>query len=391
MAVRSVLGEVPSMKRLRSVAAVLTLVVLPGSFGATRAQTSFTVESIGGMVVLPDGQTLVVSVPSKGTLVYYDTDAEKETKTVELDFKPAALVVHGEKLFVSTKGAATVHILEADTGKEISKIKLPGEPVKAMACHPSKGWVYAVNSTNDVIAIDPEKEKAVKTRAKGQLVAIDGEGKFLYTGIQEPIQDVVVIERANGGRTRISLATTNERALMLKYAVDADKLKLVAANDNAAINGRNLAVSPDGKLVAMAGGGGWQSKKDPKRNYTVAVFDTADMKDPAGQVDTDAYPSAVAFHPVLGIGAVYRDDITSGGELIIFNSTSCARKTVFNVKRKHCSALLGFGGKGTKVICATIDEHPDTGLNKSKDQVIEIFPLELTDKDKEALKKEYPK
>jgi len=103
----------------------------------------------------------------------------------------------------------------------------------------------------------------------------------------------------------------------LKYKIDGADLTLVAANDNAAVNGRGMAVSGDGKQVAMAGGGGWRSTNDPRANYAIAVFETAKMKGLNGQVETGAYPNNVAFDPVLNLGAAFNTK-----EFILFNAKS---------------------------------------------------------------------
>ena len=53
----------------------------------------FQVPTMGDLIVLPDAKTLVVSVPSAGQLLYYDTVAKKELKTVETEFQPTAMAV----------------------------------------------------------------------------------------------------------------------------------------------------------------------------------------------------------------------------------------------------------------------------------------------------------
>jgi outer membrane protein assembly factor BamB len=319
-------------------------------------------------------------------LVYYDLLKDKEVKRVEVDFQPTLLTVQGARLFAGTKGAATVHVLDAETGKESKAIKVPGEPLQALACHPAKGLLYGVNTNNEVYAIDPDKATATKTKAKGQLLAIDADGKHVYTGIQKPIKDAIVLERGDGGKTKVYFAQDNLRAMMLKYAVEDSDLKLEAVNDNAAINGRGLCLSPDGKRIAMAGGGGWRSQTDPKANYSVAVFDTEDMTSLLGQVETGPYPSAAAFHPVLNLGVAYRDNVEAG-ELLPFNAKSFAKKgAAIKTSNGGSSATLLFGGQGTKVIFVGQGVGP---LNK--EAVVEIYPLPLTDQDKEALKKAYPK
>jgi hypothetical protein len=264
----------------------------------------------------------------------------------------------------------------------IREISLPGEPIARLDCHPAKGLLYAVNLNHEVYSIDPDKGTHQKTAAKGQLLAVDpSEGKFVYSGIQKPIQDVLVIQELGGNKVKLSLQQANTRALMLKYAVEGNELKLVAANDNAAVNGRGMAVSADGKRVAMAGGGGWRSKTDPRANYAIAVFETAKMSDLQGQVDTGPYPNNIAFHPVLNLGAAWNTQ-----EIILFNAKSFVKKDTFKTEDSsfNHSGYLLFGGRGTKVIYCSYNAPIQ------KDSVLQIFSLPLSGADQELVNKAYP-
>ncbi len=363
------------MKRCRplTVAPILLLAAL--AYGPARGE-AVKVPPVGGAALLPDGQTLVLSAPNDAALVYIDTAAEKEAKRVEVDFKPAALAVQGDKLFAAAQGTAAVHVLDAATGKEVRSVKLPGEPVLALACHPAKGLLYASNQNCAVYSIDPDKGTATLTKAKGQMLAVDpSDGGVLFTGVQKPIRDVMVLQKGAGGQVTVSFAKAGVRAVMLKYAADDQDLKLVAANDNAALNGKWLAVSPDGKQAAMAGGGGWHSMTDPRYHYVVAVFDASDLQTMNGQVDTGPYPSGVAFHPVLPLG------VASASELIVFSAKSLAKKDSFKPEKGGSPAFLGFGARGTKVVFAAAGDEAS----------VQFFPLQLTEKDQDALNQAYSK
>src|SRR5262249_55962485 len=157
-------------------------------------------------------------------------------------------------------------------------IKVQGEPIKALACNRHQGLVYGANAADEVMAIDPTAGTAKKTAARGQMLAVgSADSKFVYTGIQKPIPHPLGFQQ-QGNQVRIPSRQTNLNGALLQYAVQGDDLKGIALNDNAAINGRYLGVSADGKLAALAGGGGWRSKNDPRANYCIAVFDTSDMK-----------------------------------------------------------------------------------------------------------------
>jgi hypothetical protein len=92
---------------------------------------------VGGIVLAADRQTMIVSVPSQGKLVYFDTLAEKEIKQVEVDFQPTLLAVQGKRLFAAAQGAPKVFVLEPDTAKVLKEIALPGEPLYSMSRHPA--------------------------------------------------------------------------------------------------------------------------------------------------------------------------------------------------------------------------------------------------------------
>lgn len=168
---------------------------------------------------------------------------------------------------------------------------------------------------------------------------------------------------------------------MLKHAVDGNNLKLIAANDNAAVNGRAMAVSPDGKIVAMAGGGGWRSLNSPKANYAIAFFNTSKMKEVSGQFETGLYPYNVAFHPVLDLGAAYNSK-----EVVIFNTKSFVKKEAFKATGKNFnhSGYLLFSGRGTKVVFCS-----HFGASK-KSSVLQIFNVPIDPKDQERLDKADP-
>ena len=53
---------------------------------------------------------MIVSIPSRAELIYFDTVADKEIKHVSLDFKPAAMALRGKNLFVAQKGASLLHV-----------------------------------------------------------------------------------------------------------------------------------------------------------------------------------------------------------------------------------------------------------------------------------------
>ena len=347
---------------------------------AGRADSTFTFSSVGGIQLAPDGKTLVVTLTSEGKLVYLDTLAEKEQKSVDVEFQPALVAIQGKNLFVSVKGTAKIMVLDLETAKEIKTIVLPGEPIAALGCHPSIGLLYAVNSKSDVFSVNPSDGTFVKTKAKGQYLAIDPkEGKHVYTGIQKPIREQLQIEEVDDKTVKLSVVRLNGDGSMLKYRVDKNELSLIGVNHNAASNGRAIAVSGDGKQVGMAGGGGWRVPGDPRANYSIAIFGSGDMRTLAGQVETGPYPANLAFHSKLPLGAAFREGNMKG--IVVFNAKSFVQKSHFSVKEGsfNNSGYLTFAGNGAKVV------YCSNNAALRKESVLSIFDLKLTPKEMESL------
>jgi DNA-binding beta-propeller fold protein YncE len=364
---------------VRLLAAALVLAISP----MARAGSVLALEGIGDAILLPDGKTLVVSVPEKGMLHFIDTITEKEVKSVELEVKPGVMAAQKGKLFVAQPGSGRIVVFDSQTAREVGEVKLEGEPVTALACGSSKGMLYAVNSNNEVFSIDPEKLKAHKTKARGQMIAVaDSDGTLVYTGIQKAIRDTILIEEGPGGVVKLSLATVGDRALMLRYKAEGAELKPTGANDNAALNGRDLAVSADGKYVAMSGGGGWKSKTDPRMNYCVAVFDGTKLNSLVCQVALGPYPHGVAFHPHLPLGVAFRDG--HDNEVAVFHVKSGVKKLTKTSGLKGAPPKVLFVGEGAKVAHVA---RPRDG----KGGGIQFIDLKLSDAEKAILGKAYPK
>lgn len=367
---------------MRSVSACVLSLVLVGLVQADDEQLGSTIRlpPAKGAVVLPDGRTLVVSVPSLGTLVHVDTSTGEEIRRVEVDFKPRVLAVQGENLFATTDGTSKVNVLDPTTGAIQKTINVAEAPILDMDCHPTKGLLYVTTTELDVFSVDVKRGRAQDTGVKGQVIAVDPvDGDFVYTGIQKPIADVVVVRSVGRRAVRVSFEQADVFAVLLKHRTTRNALRTVAVNDAAAVNGRDLAISSDGTRIAMTGGGGWRTRNDRRANYSVAVFDTKTMTDLVGQVTTGAYPNAVAFHPKLNYGAVYR---ASSREVHVFRDKSFVTKATFGVAAdcSNTAGMLLFGGGGTTVTYVSRDLG-----SFAKESVVQTFRLPLTNDDEALL------
>jgi hypothetical protein len=361
--------------------------------------------TVGGWVLAPDGETLIVSSPQTAEIIYINTSEDKEVKRVKVDFQPAALALRGPSLYAVGKGSSLLYVLDAETGKPRKEVRVPGSKLARLACNPSGGPLYATNESYEVVAIDPQAGKVAKTAAQGNFLALDPKGGFLYTGTQKPMKDTLVLSRGPANSVRVGVARSNRNSAIVKYALKPKEMKPLAMNGNAGINGHALALSPDGKKIAMAAGGGMMGD-DGKRTYAIAVFDAGDLETQLGQVETGAYPANINFHPALDLGAAEK----SGGVLTLFNSKSFAPLKTLEAQGQGPtvpeSDLLTFAGRGTKLAYYRAGSNtPVRSSSRSRarsgstarpaaesDQQgrLYLIPLELTDEQKAELARAFP-
>ena len=121
-------------------------------------QASFKTPLVGGLIMSADNQTLIVSLPSAGTLAFYDTLADKETKKVEVEFQPTSLAVQGSKLFAAAKGSAIIRVLDAATagGLRAIKVIVPLRSAPADGTHEPGGARLLIIARSRVAASTPE-------------------------------------------------------------------------------------------------------------------------------------------------------------------------------------------------------------------------------------------
>ncbi len=339
------------MNVIRMCAATLTALALANS---TWADDQFELAAMGGSAVSPDNTILVVSQTTKTELVYFDTAAGKELKRVKVEFQPTELAWGDKVIFAAQKSSGQIHILEADSGKEQAVAKT-GNSVRNLVV--VKGVCFASTDNREVYAIDA-KGASTKTEAQGTFISADPKGAFVCAVID--------------GKARTDI---------IKYAVEGTKLKKAATLEGktgaSLQNVRSVRVSQDGKLVGVVAGGGW-ADVDRKRHYGVPLYDTEDMKTQAGDLDTGAYPSGCAFHPVLPL--VFAGNDKQGA---IFSAKSFAPGQKVTAPGNGSTTVVAFVGQGQKLVWGSSDVGKDKG-------VLKFFKVELTKEQEAELKKTYP-
>jgi hypothetical protein len=339
----------------------------------------------GGFALLSDGVTLVVSQPDKGELVFFDTEAAAETKRIQVEFKPGTMAVQNENIFVAAKGGSSVYVFDAKTGKQKREIKLGGDAIVDLACHPTKGGrLYASTTSLQVYSVDLSTGKAAKTSATGNFLAVDPlNGTTLYTGVQ-PAKEQFQMEIKDlppNGKLRFATDRWGPRAFILKYVLRENGLRLASWQKNAACNAYQLVVTPDGKKVMMTSGGGWRpTDGGTGGDYMSAAFSTENLETRAGEAGSG---TAIAFHPVLNLGILNHH----GRDFTTFNPKTLRADKNYVVSKGADGrpVLFTFAARGTKVVLWN-GENP-----KSPQEGLHFLNLPLSDEDRAALDKAYGK
>lgn len=357
-----------------------SILVLLALLPTIRAEATDDVGSVflplaapGGFAMLPDGVTLIVSQPKTGKLVYFDTVNNAESKQVELDFKPASLVLQDKTLFAASQGSALIYALDPLSGEMKREYNVGGDAISQLACHPAKGLLFATTISRAVYAINPSTGTVVKTAAMGDFLVVDHTSdSVVYTGV-----------KPSGKADEIQVGSNNKfkivRGTILKYTLNGMELKYVASQKNAALSPTMMLLTLDGERIMMTGLSGWRLEKDNSGGDGIVIFSANNLETMLGQAP---FGTSVAFHPVLNLGVTTRN----GPVLVLFNSKSLVERTEIHLgeganMRSH---LLTFGGKGTKILLWS----GDNPKNRDEDGLY-LVPLDLKDEEIAALQKVY--
>lgn len=304
---------------------------------ATKLGEAQDLAAIEGTVsqLLPDEEGNRVVVIVRGETRYYliDCDQPDSIKALEAPGNIAAAAMSGGQLYLSIGNLGLVHV-DLATGKSLQEWKLPNPP-SSLAVMPTKGVaLFPVNRM--LTTLDLESGKTHATDFFADLVAADPEQRFCFAAKNADDRAAVGLVVVNG-RPMMLRRSQNDwlQTSLLKFVIAEKKPVLAEVRMNAASNGRSLDVSPDGQWVSVVGGGGWRPNSDNAmgQGYGMAVFAVNDLSHTQGFFGTEAYPQAIAIHPVTGQVAAVRSDDTK-----VYDLTG--RNSVANIKGPFGSAAL---------------------------------------------------
>jgi hypothetical protein len=268
-------------------------------------------EPIAQVLADPRGR-FVVAVPA-GADYYFvlSTDDRPTLARVQASGPIASAALAGGHLYVLAGVPRRVDKLDAVTGKSLATVALreaPPQPA-SLTVLPARGLAF-FRAENTVYRADLKTGNVLKTDLPGQAVVAHPNQRLLYSSLRPETRDTSGYILIRGEPIFFEVTATNDwqQTTLFQALVAPDGLLLAGARENAASNGRSLAVSPDGRWVAIAGGGGWRPRAAPAvgSGYGVAVFAAGDLEHLQGFFKIDGHPEGICFNPVTAQVALVR-------------------------------------------------------------------------------------
>jgi YVTN family beta-propeller protein len=201
-----------------------------------------------GVTVNPAGTKVYVTNSDKNTVSVIDTATNKVTATVNVGSSPYGVAVSydGKKVYVANSGINTVSVIDTTTNKVTATVNVGSSPC-GVAVTPDGDKVYVTNSgnysihSNTASVIDTSTNKVTATVNVGNNpygVAVTPDGKNVYVanrGYSTSDSSVSVID-----------TTINKVTATVKFG---------STPDGVALRPNEVAITPDGKKVYVAGSG----------------------------------------------------------------------------------------------------------------------------------------
>lgn len=276
---------------------------------------SMTLAATGDYLPLCDGW-IIIADTDRDRIAVRNVVAARDGAFFNLPSKPGDLALDEEEklLYVALPDQLSLGVLDLITGN--LTVILMGTQLLAIAVGPD-GGVFTVGSDSYDTALHwlpPDSEVPVGPwRIHGNLI------------------------RYNAASDELVVADSSYSVRRYSFDPMTGPTQLQQAFSG---NGADLAVSPDGRHIAVASGGG------NGQGYTIFDFDASDLSVVRGEWPVGAYPSGVAFNPTSErVVATNRDDIvvydvTTFEELASHQPTSCPYGDVRRVTFSRGSEIV---------------------------------------------------
>ncbi len=257
----------------------------------------------------PAGRRVLAIVEGQQKLFVIDCKSHNAVAALALPGTPAAVCVAGARSFVMIAGTGLAEVGLASQ-RIVKTWPISGVAPGTIAVIPVQGIaLFPQNRTLAILDLDSGKISA--TQYVAHAVAADPRQQFCYVYVRQeadPSAGQFIID----GRP-VMIERTNIdwiQTALFKFAIEDKHVLPAELRMNAASNGRQLVVSPDGDFVAVVGGGGWRpdDAADRKAGYGVATIAAADFQQVQGCFTIGAYPTGAAINSVTHQIAVIRGD-----------------------------------------------------------------------------------
>ena len=249
-------------------------------------------------------QKMLAVLPEDGKFFYladYQNDELKLTK-VKTQGRPKAAVYIGGKLYLSITSPNRIAEFDVSSMRETKKWRLRREAPSNFAIAPAQNSAFYV-AEGVITTLNLESLKETHSDFSVNRLGSDPTQKHLFA-FKKPSSDASQVHGQFLIRGRpIQFAIEDEsmesdQSTLFRFEIVDGHLLPSQIRLNSASNASALEVSPDGKMVAIVGGGGWRPAGNSSRSgYGVTFFEATDFSHVVRFVWTGAYPSCAAINP----------------------------------------------------------------------------------------------
>lgn len=212
-----------------------------------------------------DGTTIYAAENSLNAVAVINAATLTVTNTISIGSNPTALTLSpdGTRLYVADSGSDFIGVLDTQTLTTLPSIAVTaGSPHDLQEGSDGRLWVSTASGIGVVNPSTGAYTAAISSPFGSADIRVSPDGKYLY-----------------------AITSASSPATLYKYDVSGSAATQVwAVSGGTTING--MALSRDGSLVAVAGGG----------NYEIQPLRTSDGL-ALGTFNTGPYPQAIAFAP----------------------------------------------------------------------------------------------